>query len=151
VLHEAGAALVIGANAIPPPRTEPSTPALPIPIIGDLLRELNPIPRMTDAIRGYEMLFRQAAQNQERYADVTYLADTKFGNGATFFLRNAIVYQGEHSETLQAAVKQARECWFALLRRPPRPGPTPGAAPSTSAPTAAGDPQPGGTTQPQPA
>src|SRR5690606_6549375 len=86
VLVEAGAAMVVGVNSVPAPWPEPPPPTIPFPLLNDLVRTLNPITRLTDSIRGYGMLFRQAAQSQEYAADVTYAADPLFGNGATFFL-----------------------------------------------------------------
>jgi predicted acylesterase/phospholipase RssA len=106
-LVEAGADLVVGANVVPPTR-----PRAPSGIT--LARELNPLTRIDDMLRSYFMLFRQASYSQERFADVTYSAESPTGNGATFYKHRTLIDHAERSPSLEQAIARATACWQQL-------------------------------------
>jgi predicted acylesterase/phospholipase RssA len=116
ILQAAGAELILAAQVIPKVFAVPQVPSqIPIPFPTKLAVTLNPLVRTFDFMRGYFMVFRQAAQGSEQYAQVSYAATTKLSNAGSWYAGPRIAYEAAQSSALKDAVIAAKAEWDALL------------------------------------
>jgi hypothetical protein len=117
VLSDEGADMIIAVNPYAFPGPLPGR-KLWIPFISPFLMEQNPLVRANDWMRGYQMLWRFAAQSQLSYADVVYNNDNPDTLPIAFFAGEWIAAQASQSSALAAALNQASAAWNALLGDP---------------------------------
>ncbi|PRQ07537.1 hypothetical protein [Enhygromyxa salina] len=120
ILNAAGAQLVIAAQAVPKVQSFPRLPdQVPIPYFKKWALTLNPWLRGFDAYRSYLMLYRQAAQGEEQYADVFYNATTRLSSAGSWYAGPRIAYEAANSQSLKDAIIEAKLEWDALLEDAP--------------------------------
>lgn len=117
VLSDEGADLIIAVNPYTFPPTLPGRRVW-IPVLSSCVMTENPILRMLDWTRGYQMLWRFAAVSQLPYADVVYNSDNPYTQPLAFFAGRWIVSGASHSNALAVALEQATSAWRALLGEP---------------------------------
>jgi hypothetical protein len=120
MLQTAGAELVLAVQAIPKVADIPILPdQIPIPYVTKWAISFNPFVRMVDFLRGYVMVFRQAAIGSEQYAQVSYGATTTNSTVGSWYAGPRIAYEAANSVALQTAVAQAKAHWQAMLAGAP--------------------------------
>lgn len=116
ILQAAGAELILAVQAVAKVFQVPQVPSqIPIPALTKLAVTLNPLVRTFDFMRGYFMVFRQAASGSEQYAQVSYDATTKLSNAGSWYAGPRIAYEAANSVALKNAILEAKAQWQALL------------------------------------
>ncbi|MFO7561036.1 MAG: hypothetical protein R6X02_00205 [Enhygromyxa sp.] len=119
MLQTAGAELVLAVQAIPKLAEIPSVPEqIPLPYPTKWWISFNPLVRTIDFVRGYVMVFRQAAVGSEQYAQVSYNATTQDSFVGSWYAGPRIAYEAATSQALKDAIASAKVRWQELLAGP---------------------------------
>lgn len=109
-----GSNMVIGCNVIPLPEDTGPEPALAPHGLWTAVRSLNPMRRLYDYSRAYEMLYRQCSASQAEWANVTFVATTQHTSAGDFWKCREIIDDAQTSRNMAFAIDQARQAWLQL-------------------------------------
>ena len=109
-----GSNMVIGCNVIPLAADTGAEPDLFPRPFWTAVRSLNPMRRLYDFSRAYEMLYRQCSASQAEWANVTFVATTQNTSAGDFWKAREIIDEAKVSRNMAFAVDQARQVWLEL-------------------------------------
>ena len=117
VLVDEGIDLIIAVNPYPMPMPR-MKPIIWIPVLSTICETLDPVLRMADTMRGYQVLWRFSSGRQDDLANVSYTASYSTATPFAFWQGQQIIAAARASAELINAAAAALDAWDALVGVP---------------------------------